>query len=66
MDESVKQEDYISMAVVREMIRVQQEAIMACFNNVMGNISNKVDGIIRDVQELKTSLEFTNDIQRIN
>ena len=63
MDESVKQEDYISRAVVREMIRVQQEAIMACFNNVMGNISNKVDGIIRDVQELKTSLEFTNDIQ---
>ena len=45
------------------MIRIQQEAIMACFNNVMGNISNKVDGIIRDVQELKTSLEFTNDIQ---
>ena len=51
------------MAVVCEMICVQQEATMACFNNVMGNISNKVDGIICDIQELKTSLEFTNDMQ---
>ena len=43
---------------------VNQEAIMAFFNNIMGNISNKVGGgIIRDVQELKTSIEFTNDIQ---
>ena len=63
MVESVTQEDYTRIAVVREMICVQQNEIMACFKNIMENISNKVDGTIRDVQELKTSLEFSNDIQ---
>ena len=40
------------MAIAREMIRFQQEAIMACFNNI-GNISNNIDGIFRDVQRLR-------------
>ena len=41
----------------------QQEAIMACFNDVIENVSSKVDNIIRDVQEIKTSMEFTSDMQ---
>ena len=53
----------VSMKVVRELMRVQQEAIMACFNNVIENVSSKVDNIIRDVQEIKTSMEFTSDMQ---
>ena len=34
------------------------DTILACFNQVVSNLSQKVDGIMCDVQDLKTSLNF--------
>ena len=54
----------ISMHIVKEMMRVQQETMIACFNNTVKNLSEKVDMIMCDVQELKTSLNFMGVDQR--
>ena len=54
----------ISMHMVKEMMRVQQETMIACFNNTVKNLSEKVDMIMCDVQELKTSLNFMGVDQR--
>ena len=51
---------------------------MACFNQVVENLSKKVDGVMCNVQDIKTSLNFssndydkkftkiTNDINKLN
>ena len=48
----------VSMNVVQEMLKIQMDTILACFNQVVSNLSQKVDGIMCDVQDLKTSLNF--------
>ena len=64
--DSNNQEDEreISMYMVKEMMKVQQETMLACFNNTVKNLSDKVDSIMCDVQELKTSLNFMGVDQR--
>ena len=48
----------VSMNVVQEMLKVQMDTILACFNQVVSNLSQKVDGIMCDVHDLKTNLNF--------
>ena len=48
----------VSMNVVQGMLKVQMDTILACFNQVVSNLSPKVDAIMCDVQDLKTSLNF--------
>ena len=52
----VNGEKMISLSVVRELMQVQ----MACFNEIVQNLSKKVDNIMCDVQDLKTSFNYTN------
>ena len=35
--------------------------MLACFNQMIRNLSRKVDGIVYDVQDLKTSINFISD-----
>ena len=37
-------------------MKVQQDTMLACFNQVVENLSRKVDSILYDVQDLKTGL----------
>ena len=48
----------INIFVVQELMKVQQETMLACFSKVVDTLSNKVDNILCDVQDLKTSLNF--------
>ena len=53
-----KTETTISLSLVQEMMKIQQNTMLACFNSVVENLSKKVDGILCDVQDLKASLNF--------
>ena len=44
---------------ISEMMKVQQETMMAYFNQVVENLEKKVDGVMCDVQDIKTSLNFS-------
>ena len=73
-----KENEFVSLTMVKEMMKVQQETMMACFNQVVENLSKKVDGVMCDVQDIKSSLNFssndydqkfikiTNDINKLN
>ena len=45
----------------QELLKVQQQTMLACFNQMIENLSHKVDGIMCDVQDLKTSINFISD-----
>ena len=49
---------------MNEMMKVEQETMLACFNNTVNNFSDNVDNIMCDLQELKTSLNFMGVDQR--
>ena len=51
-------EETVNIFVVQEMMKVQQETMLACFSKVVDTLSNKVDNILCDVQNLKTNLNF--------
>ena len=45
----------------QELLKVQQQTMLACFIQMIENLSHKVDGIMHDVQDLKTSINFISD-----
>ena len=57
-EELNEQEQVISLNIVQEMMKIQQDTMLACFNQVVENLSRKVDSIMCDVQDLKTGLNF--------
>ena len=52
----LKNSEVISLSIVQELMKTQ----LACFNQIVENLSKKVDNIMCDVQDLKTSFNFTN------
>ena len=46
-------ERVISLHVVQDMMKVQQDTMLACFNQVVESLSKKVDNIMCDVQGLE-------------
>ena len=51
----------ITYEMFQELLKVQQQTMLACFNQTIENLSRKVDGIMCDVQDLKTSINFISD-----
>ena len=45
----------VSLNVVQEMMKVQKEAILSCFNMIVENLSKKVDNIM-----CRADLRFSN------
>ena len=69
--EDVKNKDTcetVAIYVVQEMLNIQMDTILAFFNQVVSNLSSKVDEIMCDVQDLKTSLNYisTDHEEKIN
>ena len=48
------------------MLRMQQEVILKCFNTVVNNLSQKVDSIMCDVQDSRTSINLVSTEQEKN
>lgn len=51
--------DMISLSVVKELLKVQESSIKSFLSVYMDNTNQRLDQIIRTVQDLKNSLEFT-------
>ena len=49
----------VSLSVVRELLKVQESSIKSFFATYIENSNNRIDNLIREVQGLKSSLEFT-------
>ena len=45
--------------MVKELLKVQESAIMNFFQIHVENTNKRIDNLIRDVQDIKNSLEFS-------
>ena len=46
--------DYVTLATVRELLKVQESTFKSLFESMI-----QLDSVVKDVQEMKTSLQFT-------
>ena len=51
--------DLISLNMVKELLKVQESTIMNFFQIHVENTNKRIDNLIRDVQDIKNSLEFS-------
>ena len=51
--------DLISLNMVKELLKVQESTIMNFFQIHIENTNKRIDNLIRDVQDIKKSLEFS-------
>ena len=52
----------ISIGIVKEMMKIQQDAMLSCFSSMLNNLTQKVDTIMCDVQDLKSSMSFCGGV----
>ena len=52
-------EEYVSLAILKQMLSVQESMLQALFHSVISSVTTRVDDQLKTVTELKKSLEFT-------
>ena len=51
--------DYVTLATIRELLKVQESTFKLLFETTIQSLNLRVDSVVKDVQELKTSLQYT-------
>ena len=51
--------DYVTLATVRELLKVQESTFKSLFESTIQSLILRVDTVMKDVQEMKTSLQYT-------
>ena len=46
--------DYVTLATVRELLKVQESTFKSLFESMI-----QLDSVVKDVQEMKTTLQYT-------
>ena len=52
-------EEYVSLAMLKQMLSVQESMLKSLFHSVISSVTTRVDDQLKTVTELKKSLEFT-------
>ena len=53
------EDESVTVAQVRELLKVQESTMKTLFESVVQSLSTRVDEVVKSVQSIKTSLEFT-------
>ena len=51
--------DYVTLATIRELLKVQESTFKLLFESTINSLTLRVDSVVKDVQEIKTSLQYT-------
>ena len=58
--------DYVTLATIRELFKVQESTFKLLFESTIHSLTLRVDSVVKDVQEMKTSLQYTqNDVDEL-
>ena len=58
--------DYVTLATIRELLKVQESTFKLLFESTIHSLTLRVDSVVKDVQEMKTSLQYTqNDVEEL-
>ena len=58
----MEKKEQVSMLFVKELIEIQKNAILSFFKETISSFNERLDNVIKDVQDLKTSQSFHDDI----
>ena len=51
--------DYVTKDYVCEMMKMQESSFRNLFDSLLTNVNSRIDGVIKDLAELKSNLQFT-------
>ena len=51
--------DYVTLATIRELFKLQESTFKLLFESTIHSLTLRVDSVVKDVQEMKTSLQYT-------
>ena len=51
--------DYVTKEYVCGMMKMQESLFRSLFDSLLTNVNSRIDGVIKDLAELKSSLQFT-------
>ena len=51
--------DFVAKKYVFEMMEVQESLFRNLFDSMLANVNSRIDGVIKDLTELKSSLQFS-------
>ena len=54
--------DYVTLDVVRELLSTQRENMVVFFRESINTINSRIDLIVKDVNDVKQSLNFSGDV----
>ena len=49
----------INLNLVKELLKVQESTILSFFTSLNDTTNRRIDNLVKDVQDLKNSIEFT-------
>ena len=52
-------DDFVTKKYVFEMLKVQESLLRNLFHSMLANVNSSIDGMIKDLKELKSSLQFS-------
>lgn len=59
-------DEFVTMATVRELLKVQESMLKTLFESVVQSLTTRVDEVVKSLETIKTSLEFTqNNVQEL-
>ena len=51
--------DYVTKEYVYEMMKIQESLFRHLFDSLFTNVNSRIDGVVKDLAELNSSLQFT-------
>lgn len=59
--------DYVTKEYVYEMMKIQESLFRHLFDSLFTNVNSRIDGVVKDLAELNSSLQFTQkDVEELN
>ena len=58
--------DYVTLATIRKLLKVQESTFKLLFESTIHSLTLRVDRVVKDVQKMKTSLQYTQkDVEEL-
>ena len=61
-----KERDYVTLATVRELLKVQESIFKSLFESVIQTLTLRVDSVVKDVQEMQCTQKDVEELKPIH
>ena len=61
-----KERDYVTLATVRELLKVQESIFKSLFESMIQTLTLRVDSVVKDVQEMQCTQKDVEELKPIH